>query len=245
MVDEKEAVLGGGTMAAFELDPTNAAGVYTVVDGVLSFGATGEKSEAKDQSTLADTTARYGTGFADTPDKTIKSQHYPNNLTQEAFIDQAVARVKMGMIIIWPSGRQASNDLALLGFEMDEGTNADWETFTVAAKQSGATVWIKPSDVTPPTAFPFTPKTGETVSTQVQSDPIVVAGLGTGVSATLSVLNGKHLINGAAAAQTVVTVKDGDSIVIEVTASAAATTEVKAIVNIGGVIQEFSVTTAP
>lgn len=236
-MSNKEAILAAGTIVAFEL----TAGKFTVVNGIRSFGALGETGEAKDQTTLADTTKRYGRGLKDTAEQTIKSYHYPLNTDQETFIDKAVAQELTKMKVIYPSGRQGTVDLQLLGFQMDENTAEDWETFTVQSRQSGATEWIKPSAASQPSQFTFVDQTDAALSTEISSAPVVLTGM-TGV-ATIAVLNGSYSINGGTFTTDIGIVENGDSIVVKVTSSAANSTAVVATVNIAGITDDFSVTT--
>lgn len=243
MTDQKkEAVLAAGTIVGFELNPTTAPNIYTVVDGINSFGAVGETGEAKDQTTLADKVKRYGRGMKDTPEQTVKGYHYVGNPNQEKFIDNAVAQISSSAKIIWPSGRQAKIDLQLLGFQMDENTAEDWESWTVQARQSGDVDWTKPSTDQAPDAFDFTDVTGATVSTTVASNAVILSGMS--ASATIAVSGGTYTVNGGTPTSDIGIVSAGDSIVIQVEASASAGTPTEATINIGGVTDTFIVTTA-
>ena len=239
--NNKEAVLAAGTITAFELDKVGAAGVYTVVDGINSFGAVGETGEAKDQTTLVDTVKRYGRGIKDTPEQSVKAYHLADNTNQETFIQKAIDQDLLSMMIIYPSGRQALIDLQLLGFQMDENTAEDWESFTVAARQSGAVIWTPPSADATPEPLAFVDQTDVAVTTLIPSAPVIISGMTQ--AAVIAVTGGTYSINGGTQTSNVGIVNTGDS-VVEVMSSAAPSTETKATINVGGVTDDFSVTTA-
>lgn len=131
-------------IVSFEFDADGAAGEYTVVNGITSIGATGTVGASKDKTVLASTVKEYGAAMSDTPDKDIKFQYYANDPDQRQLVIAARAQEQMNMKTVWDDGTEAIVNLALLGFEADEGTSEDWRMATVKAKQSGVVTWTDP-----------------------------------------------------------------------------------------------------
>lgn len=136
-----KATLAAGTIVKFSsvIDTP----VYDkTITGILSFGAAGEMSEAKDRTTLADTTKQYGAGMQDSPDKTLNGQHYALDADQVAFVALANAKASIMVQVEYPAPVGASKgvvvemELKLLGFQLDEVAGEDWMMFTVNAKQN-------------------------------------------------------------------------------------------------------------
>lgn len=239
----KEAGLLAGMIIAVELDKAGAAGVYSTIDGLLNFGAIGEIGEAKSQTTLVDKTKRYGPAMKDTSEQSLKFNHYTDNLVQESYINAANQRKLVGILAIYPSGRQAKFDLNLLGFTMDEAASGeDWETFTTPARQSGETEWVEPSKMPSPDAIVFTAATLVAVKTKTTSAGVTITGLSS--PTTIAVSGGTYTINGGDETSDVGIVKTGDIVTITLTSSPAGATAKSAFVNVGGVIGTFTVTTA-
>lgn len=131
---------------------------WTEVEGILSIGAIGVMANAKDKTTLKDTTKKYQAGMKDTPDKDIKGQYYKGDWTttagvpdtasdaakinQQEFRNRAKNTENVRIKARWPDGKvEAIFDLALLGFQLDDNTSEDWQQWTVKAKQSGDVIW--------------------------------------------------------------------------------------------------------
>jgi len=131
-------------VVSFEFDPDGASGVFTEVDGNTSIGATGTVGASKDKTTLSSTVKEYGAAMSDTPDKDIKFQYYATDANQRQLVLAARAKKQINMKTVWDDGTEAVVNLALLGFEADEGTSEDWRMATVKAKQSGAVIWTDP-----------------------------------------------------------------------------------------------------
>lgn len=96
-----------------------------------------------------------------------------------------------------------------------------------------------------PTAFAITDVVGSIISTVNTSDPIVVAGLGSGVSTAISISgnSGTYSKNGGAYTASAGTVVNGDSITARQTSSASDFTATTTTLTIGGVSDTYSVTT--
>lgn len=136
-----EATLAAGTVVKFSTDLQTPAYDKTI-KGVLSIGAVGEMAEAKDATTLADTVKKYGAGMKDSPDKSIKGQHWALDDDQKAFLTAAKNNDTILVQVTYPipkggtTGAIATMEFKLLGFELDDVTGEDWMMFTVNAKQN-------------------------------------------------------------------------------------------------------------
>lgn len=96
---------------------------------------------------------------------------------------------------------------------------------------------------TVPDAFSFTDQTDVELSTVCTSATITVAGLGTGLTADITVTGGEYSINGGAFTSSAGTVTNGDEVRARVTSSGSYATGVSATVDIGGVTDGFTATT--
>jgi len=134
-------------VVSFEFDAEGAVGEYTEVNGITSIGATGTVGASKDKTTLSSTVKEYGAAMSDTPDKDIKFQYYATDTNQRMLVAAARAQKQLNMKTVWDDGTEAVVNLALLGFEADEGTSEDWRMATVKAKQSGVVDWTDPEVV--------------------------------------------------------------------------------------------------
>ncbi len=144
-----EAVLVAGTVVAFSTDDGTT---WTDIPGVMSVGALGLMSEAKEKTTLADTSKKYGAGLQDSPDKAIKGQYFGSDTDQRAFITQCKNRAEFLMRVTFPdipsggtTGTVAQFTFKALGFEVDENSAEDWMMFTANGKQNGDVTWIDPA----------------------------------------------------------------------------------------------------
>lgn len=135
-----EAVLAAGTLVEYSLDLDTP--VFVELEGVMSLGAVGEMAEAKERTVLKDTVKKYGAGMKDSPDKSIKGQHYALNTNQQAFLAAAKATGTVLVRVTYPApeggstGMIAEMEFKLLGFELDDVAGEDWMMFTVNAKQN-------------------------------------------------------------------------------------------------------------
>lgn len=135
-----EAILAAGTKVEFSASVDTP--VFKELVGVMSLGAVGEMAEAKERTTLRDTTKQYGAGMKDAPDKSIKGQHYALNTDQQEFLQLAKDAKTVLIRVTYPtpegatSGAVAEMEFKLLGFELDDVTGEDWMMFTVNAKQN-------------------------------------------------------------------------------------------------------------
>lgn len=134
-----EAILVAGTTVEIATNLTTP--VYTVIPGIMSFGAVGEVTEAKDKTTVADTVKKYGTSIKDTQSVTIKGQFLSTDTDQQTLVTAAKANAVVLMKVTYPDTTVATITLQLLGFTIDEGSAEDWLMFSIPARQSGAVTW--------------------------------------------------------------------------------------------------------
>ncbi len=140
----------------------------------------------------------------------------------------------------------ASND-DLLAVRLTSSAAAGTEissTVTLGTVQSVFSVTTAGSQDTTPDAFSFTALTDQTTGAQLTSNAITVAGLGSGVAASVTAdSSGTLVINGSECVSNC-TVSNGDLLAVRVTASSSASTTVSSTVTLGGTQVSFSVTTA-
>ncbi len=122
------------------------------VPKLTSIGATGEQSEAKEKTTLEDRIKKYGSGLRDAPDKNIQGQYIPYQGTgeqyyddyvlQQAFLDRCKDEEEFNVRITYPDQETPAFGYLYkaLGFQIDEGTSADWKMFTCNGKQNSRVV---------------------------------------------------------------------------------------------------------
>lgn len=94
-----------------------------------------------------------------------------------------------------------------------------------------------------PDSFTFNTQTNVELSTFVESNTIYISGLGEGVDANVSVSNCKYSINGGAFASTPTTIKNGDSLKLEIESSGSYSTSVVGSITVGTYSTTFTVTT--
>lgn len=137
-----EALLAAGTVAKFTTTLADPLVYDKTMKGLISLGAVGKMSEPKERTVLADTEKKYGAGMEDAPDKTLKMQHYPLNLDQQALITAAKEKKTIYVEVQYPTpeggtaGAKAEMEFKLLGFELDDVTGEDWVMVTINAKQN-------------------------------------------------------------------------------------------------------------
>lgn len=95
-----------------------------------------------------------------------------------------------------------------------------------------------------PSAFTLTDVVDATPSTVYTSNTITVAGLGAQASAAISISGGTYSKNGGPYVSTPGTVVNDDTVAVRVTSSADPLTAVSAVLDIGGVRDTYTVTTA-
>jgi hypothetical protein len=108
--------------------------------------------------------------------------------------------------------------------------------------QLATAVFGVPVDSTP-NAFSFTDVTDATASTVYTSNTITVAGLGSGVSTTVSVADGLFSKNGAGFTTGSGLATNGDTFAVRHTSSASNSTATSTTLTIGGVSDTFTTTT--
>jgi hypothetical protein len=94
---------------------------------------------------------------------------------------------------------------------------------------------------TTPNAFVFTDQTGAPLDTVILSNTVTVSGINAAVNISINV--GEYSINSGAFTSNEGTVRNGDTVTVRVTSPASFSASVHATVGIGGVSDEFSVTT--
>ncbi len=143
----EDVVLVAGTLVQQQLSD----GTWARIPKVSSTGATGEKAEPKEKTTVGDIIKKYGTGMQEAPEKTFKVQVIPTQDTgsqyevdralQQLFIASAKAKESMQMRVTWPDLERATMAIQTLGYEVDDATADAWKIATIMAKQNSVTQW--------------------------------------------------------------------------------------------------------
>ena len=129
-----DVVLMAGTTFGYD---AAGDGTFVIVNGITSIGAVGFSSEAKERTTLSDTTKKYGAGLKDAPDKAIKLQYYSGDTTQAAFVTKCKTLEEFDVQVTFTNlGETHTFSFQSLGFEIDEGTGEDWTMATINGKQN-------------------------------------------------------------------------------------------------------------
>jgi hypothetical protein len=145
------------------------------------------------------------------------------------------------------------------GFTAAEGTIADGQSLVVRVVAAGtfststsatvtvggvaATFTVTTVPDTIPDAFSFVDAIDVALSAQVDSAPVVIAGIE--APAPVSISGGSYAIDGGAFTSVAGLVDNGQAIVVRVAAAATPSTTVDATLTIGGVSDTFSATTIP
>jgi hypothetical protein len=126
---------------------------------------------------------------------------------------------------------------------------ADGDSFSSIRTKLNTLIGLQNATDTVPDQFTFTDQTGIAVSTPVESNEIVVAGIATTTS--ISITGGEYAIKPSGGAygaytSTAGTATVGDTVKVKVTSSADASTAVNCTLTLGGAVSDtFSVTTNP
>lgn len=149
MATPNESKLAAGTIVSWAAEAETP--VYAEAPGITNIGAIGLMSEAKENTTLADTNKTYGEGLAEAPDKSVKGQFWASNTLQAAFITACKAKTPMLIKVVFPdkpdatgTGTTAVFNMKPLGFQVDEPTGGEWLMFTVNGKQNSDVTWTAP-----------------------------------------------------------------------------------------------------
>lgn len=147
-MSDKDVVL----LAGLTFEMQNADVSWQEVPSLTSIGATGEQAEAKEKTHLKDRIKKYGSGLRDAPDKNITGQYIPlqelgdefydDYILQQAFIERCKREEEFNVRISYPDLPSPSFGYLYksLGFQIDEGTQADWKMFTCNGKQNSRIV---------------------------------------------------------------------------------------------------------
>ncbi len=95
----------------------------------------------------------------------------------------------------------------------------------------------------PPTAFAFAPQTDTQRSAVVTSNPVVIAGLSS--ASTVSITGGEYSIDGGAYTSAPGTISNGQTIRVRATTPQSYSATITVVLTVGGVSASFVVTTAP
>ena len=146
----KNVILIAGTTVEHEI-VSGENSSWALAPRLTEIGAVGEQSEPKEKTTLSDTIKKYDSGLRDAPDKNLKGQYVPvqvaedeyyaEYLAQQIFITRVRNEEEFNIRINWPDGEVNGFLFKSLGFEWDQGAQADWKMFTTNGKQNSRVVY--------------------------------------------------------------------------------------------------------
>lgn len=140
MAGNVPAELAAGTEVGFDATST---GTFTLVEGIESFGAVGDETEAKEKTTINDTRVTYGVGLPDSPDMEIQAIYLKDDTGQTAFRDACKARTEMDIEVKWANGLTGTFKFQPLGFRVLETQANEWIKFAVTGKQNTDVTWVE------------------------------------------------------------------------------------------------------
>lgn len=145
-----DVILIAGTTVEHEI-VSGENSTWALIPRLTEIGAIGEQSEPKEKTTLSDTIKKYDSGLRDAPDKNLKGQYVPiqsaedeyygEYVLQQAFITRVRNEEEMNIRVNWPDGEVNGFLFKSLGFEWDQGAQADWKMFTSNGKQNSRVVY--------------------------------------------------------------------------------------------------------
>lgn len=141
----KKAFLMAGTKFYFDASADHQTPDWQEVAGIESFGALGETTESKENTTISDEAKTYGAAMQDSAEAAINGQFYSTDANQKTFRDKAKAKELVYIKVELKDGTTAEMQYQLLGFQIVEGTGEDWVKFSIPYRKSGVTTWTEAS----------------------------------------------------------------------------------------------------
>ena len=239
-VTVKAAADGNAVDESVEITHSISGGGYgsVTVPAVTVTAVDDDKSSDNDLKALGISSVTFSPAFSRT--RTTYTANVPNSVSRVTVV--AVANDGTAEISITP----ADADTGTRGHQVDLATTAvNTITISVTAQTGGvkdyAVAVTRAKSVTP-AGFSFTDATGAEPGAEVTSDEIDVDVEDTGAAIPISVTSGGTLVvDGVDFSGN--TVRDGQKVAVKVTASSDFSAAKSATVTIGGVSDEFSVTT--
>lgn len=179
-MSKEDVILLAGTLVEHEV-----AGVWKLIPSLTNIGETGEMSEPKEKTNLANRIKRYGSGLRDAPDKTLQGQyipkqeiadpHYADYVLQQEFLTRCKNEEEFNMRIKWPDGEVTGFLFKSLGFKFPEGNQEEWKLWEVGGKQNSRPVYSV--TVAGSTALSSTPIQLTVAVTPVNLTPVEYGGV--------------------------------------------------------------------
>ena len=209
-----DVILIAGTVVEHEKVSELGVSTWHVIPRLTEIGAVGEQSEPKEKTTLADKIKKYDSGMRDAPDKNLKGQYIPAQISGDPYYDEFVLQQdfikrcrneeEFNLRVKWPDGEVNGFLFKALGFEWDSASQEDWKMFTVNGKQNERVVY----DITVTgTATVATAATTQLAITTTPSDLDVNSGTvrWTSSDPTKATVDDNGLVTGVAAGTTTIT----------------------------------------
>lgn len=146
-----DVILIAGTVVEHEKVSELGVPTWHVIPRLTEIGAVGEQSEPKEKTTLADKIKKYDSGMRDAPDKNLKGQYIPSQISGDPYYDEFVLQQdfikrcrneeEFNLRVKWPDGEINGFLFKSLGFEWDSASQEDWKMFTVNGKQNERVVY--------------------------------------------------------------------------------------------------------
>lgn len=153
----RTGTLGAGTIFSVSYDCGDS---FVVVPGMTAIGAFGGQAETV-ETTAIDDTARTYIGALETPaQKNFTGNYRPENEEQQQFYQAGRSKDRVRIRVMFPTKPRtvSEQDVALLGFQVNEPTAEGVLTFTVNGQATGKADWFSVPYV-PVMSLTFDPKT--------------------------------------------------------------------------------------
>lgn len=175
----KTATLGAGTI--FEVSYDDGA-TFSRVPGMTAIGATGGQSETVETTAIDDKARTYIAALETPPSKTFTGNYRPDNVDQQRFYQAGRNKEVVIIRVNFPTiPRQVGvQEVALLGFQVEEPSAEGALTFTVNGQASGQANWFEVPyvAVTGVTADDVTVEVGGTVTIEPAIAPATATNKG-------------------------------------------------------------------
>lgn len=226
----KTATLGAGTI--FEVSYDDGA-TFSRVPGMTAIGATGGQAETVETTAIDDKARTYIAALETPPSKTFTGNYRPDNVDQQRFYQAGRNKEVVIVRVNFPTvPRQVGvQEVALLGFQVEEPSAEGALTFTVNGQASGQANWFEVPyvAVTGVTADDVTVEVGGTVTIEPVIAPATATNKGVKYlildTTIASVDQDSGVVKGRAVGvtQAYLVTEDGDfNATIDVTVTAAA-----------------------
>ena len=132
------AKLGSGTVISIS---TDAGTTYTAINGITSLGGTGQTKPEIDVTPLEASSKEYISGMNEGESKTISFYRDSADAGQNALKTEAMAGNVALFKVVFSNAEEATFEMALLGWTIDEPSGDAAITATVTGRMTGDITW--------------------------------------------------------------------------------------------------------